>query len=94
MVALKYTIKNGLSTRKHMQEISMSNWRLCQKCESPIEFAEVIVSLPPHIWKDRKRVCFECGLLIIAEHNKALGKETKKVLIIKEKPKGDGNEDI
>lgn len=63
----------------------MEKSRLCQRCEKPIEFAEVMVSLPPHDWKDVKKVCFECGLLIVAEHNAAQGKETKKVLIIKPK---------
>jgi len=65
----------------------MSNERrLCQCCEKPIEFAEVLVSLPPHNPEDLKRVCFECGLLEVAKYNKTLGKETKKVLIVRPKP--------
>lgn len=62
--------------------------KLCQRCEKPIEFAEVLVSLPPHEWNDVKKVCFECGLLLVDEYNKSRGKETKKVLIVKPKPEG------
>jgi len=66
--------------------------KLCQRCEKPVEFAEVFVSLPPHDQAEIKKVCFECGLLIVAEYNESLGKETKSILVVKPKEESKDEE--